>query len=101
MLYILPLAFGYMYLGPTLSTTHALAAPRMRALASAVLFFIINLIGLGLGPTLVGAVSDWLAPTYGADSLRYALVATFLFNLWSAWHYFMAARHLERDVAAA
>ena len=97
-LYVLPLAFGYMYLGPTLATTHALVAPRMRALASAVLFFIINLIGLGLGPTLVGVVSDALQASYGADSLRYAIVATFFVNVWSALHYWIAARHLRDDL---
>lgn len=97
-LYVLPLAFGYMYLGPTLATTHALVAPRMRALSSAVLFFIINLIGLGLGPTIVGIISDALTPTYGPDSLRYALVATFCFNIWSALHYYYAARHLAADL---
>lgn len=100
-LYVLPLAFGYMYLGPTLATTHALVAPRMRALASAVLLFIINLIGLGLGPTIVGLVSDALSPTYGADSLRYAIVVTFCFNVWSALHYYLAAKHLRRDLDAA
>lgn len=100
LLYVLPLAFGYMYLGPTLATTHALVAPRMRALASAILFFIINLIGLGLGPTLVGLVSDALAPTYGAESLRYALVVTFMFNVWSAAHYWFAARHLRGELGS-
>lgn len=101
LLYTLPLAFGYMYLGPTLATTHALVAPRMRALASAVLFFIVNLIGLGLGPTLVGVISDALTPSYGIDALRYAIVATFCVNGWSALHYYLASRHLRADLAAA
>lgn len=100
-LYTLPLAFGYMYLGPTLATTHALVRPRMRALASAVLFFIVNLIGLGLGPTLVGVISDHLAPAYGSDSLRYAIAATFGVNLWSALHYYFAARHLRGELETA
>ena len=98
-LYVLPLVFGYMYLGPTLATTHALVAPRMRALASATLFFVINLIGLGLGPTVVGMISDALRPEYGSGSLRIALVVTFLFNLWSALHYFLAARYQRGDLA--
>ena len=99
-LYTLPLMFAYMYLGPTLATTHALVAPRMRALASAVLFFIVNLIGLGLGPTIVGIVSDTLSPHYGADGLRYALVLTVFVNVWSAAQYYMASHHLKRDLAA-
>lgn len=101
LLYALPLALGYVYLGPTLATTHALVAPRMRALASAVLFFIINLIGLGLGPTVTGMISDALTPQYGADALRYAIVATFCVNAWSALHYYLASRHLRRELALA
>lgn len=97
-MYVLPLAFSYIYLGPTLATTHALVQPRMRAMASAVLFFIVNLIGLGLGPTLVGVISDALVATRGADSLRYAIVVTFCFNFWSAAHYWLASRHLKSDL---
>lgn len=101
LLYALPLALGYVYLGPTLATTHALVAPRMRAMASAVLFFIINLIGLGLGPTVTGMISDALTPQYGADALRYAIVATFCVNAWSALHYYLASRHLRSELAPA
>lgn len=101
LLYVLPLALGYMYLGPTLATTHALVAPRMRALASAVLFFIINLIGLGFGPTVTGMISDALSPRYGVDALRYAIVATFCVNAWSALHYYLASRHLRHELALA
>ena len=97
-LYVLPLAFAYMYLGPTLATTHALVQPRMRALASAVLFFIINLIGLGFGPTIVGLISDALQPQYGSESLRYAIVCTFCVNVWSAVHYLFAARHVRAEI---
>ena len=99
-LYSLPLMFAYMYLGPTLAVTHSLVAPRMRALASAVLFFIVNLIGLGLGPTIVGILSDVLSPKYGSDGLRYALVLTVFVNLWSAVQYYIASRHLKQDLEA-
>ena len=43
-------------------------------MASAILFFILNLIGLGMGPSAVGFLSDYLEPTYGVESLRYAMV---------------------------
>lgn len=98
-MYVIPLTFAYIYLGPTLATTHALVQPRMRAMASAVLFFIVNLIGLGFGPTMVGAISDALIPGYGTDSLRYAIVLTFLFNIWSAVHYWYASKHMRTELA--
>ena len=90
------------YLGNTIATTHALVGARMRATASAILFFTLNIIGLGLGPTSVGILSDYLAPTLGIESLRYAIV--FLLPpvmAWSACHFLLASRALRGDLAAA
>ena len=92
---------GSMYLGPTFAMTQALVRPHMRALASALLLFILNLIGLGLGPQVVGIVSDLLAPRLGAESIRYALLGVVvLCALWSTAHYFLAARTLREDLQA-
>ena len=92
---------GGVYLGPTFAMTQTLVKPHMRALASAILLFIINLIGLGGGPLAVGIVSDFLKPTYGDESVRYALL--WIVTLGAAWatlHYLLAARTLERDLEA-
>lgn len=92
---------GPIYLGPTAAMTQGLVKLRMRATASAILLFVINLIGLGLGPQAVGALSDLLAPTYGAESLRYALLSVVVTgSVWSALHYFFAARTLREDLTA-
>ena len=96
-----PVFLGAMYLGPTFALTQALAPLRMRAVASAFLLFMLNLIGLGLGPQLVGIASDLLASRLADDSLRGALVLTVLFNLWSGVHYFLGTRTLRADLAVA
>jgi len=88
------------YFGPTAAMTQALATPRMRAVAASVLLFIQTIIGLSLGPTVAGAISDLLKPSYGEDALRYALVIISLVNIWSAVHYFLGARHARKDVEA-
>jgi MFS family permease len=93
-----PVFFGAMYLGPTYSITQALAPLRMRAMASAFLLFLINLIGLGLGPQLVGVVSDLLSSRLGEESLRWALVLTVAINVWSGVHYFLGARTLRVEL---
>ncbi|MFP5468475.1 MAG: spinster family MFS transporter, partial [Alphaproteobacteria bacterium] len=59
-LLIVPLFFNYIYLGPTFAMIQGLATVRMRAIASAILLFVISLIGLGLGPFGVGVLSDYL-----------------------------------------
>ncbi len=94
-----PVFLSAMYLGPTFAITQALAPLRMRAVASAFLLFLINLIGLGLGPQIVGVASDLLASRLEQDSLRGALVLTVMFNLWSGLHYFLGARTLRADLA--
>jgi len=92
---------GPIYLGPTFAMTQSLVRPDMRALASAILLFIINLIGLGMGPWFVGMLSDALKPSYGVDSIRYALLGTVVVGAaWSAVHYLLAARTLAEDLRA-
>ncbi len=92
---------GGMYLGPTFGMTQSLVAPRMRATASAILLFVINLIGLGLGPQAVGILSDLLHGEFGIESLRYALLSVVaVFASWSVVHYWLAARTLVEDLAA-
>lgn len=93
---------GAMYLGPTFAMTQSIAKPHMRALASAVLLFIINLLGLGLGPWALGALSDALVPRFGGESLRWAIVIVAVVgNVWSAAHYLLAARTLRHDLATS
>jgi len=90
-----------MWLGPTAAMIQGMVKLRMRATASAIMLFIINLIGLGLGPQAVGALSDLLAPSYGHESLRYSLLMVVAVgNTWSAVHYFLAARTLREDLKA-
>ena len=95
--YLLPVFFGGWYLAPCIASTHFLVGVRMRAMASAVLFFVLNLIGLGLGPMLTGFVSDALTPAYGVDGLRYAMAITVLVNLWCAVHYYLCSRTIKQD----
>lgn len=90
---------GSAYLGPSFAMTQALVSLRMRAVASAILLFVLNLIGMGLGPYLVGVLSDILTPDFGIYSIRYAMCAAVLVNVWAAFHYFIGARTMRGDLA--
>ncbi len=96
-LYTVPAFFGGFYLAPTFALIQGLVSLRMRALASSIVLFILNIIGLGFGPQLVGFLSDLMAPNYGQESLRMALLILSFINLWCAWHYFAAGRTLRED----
>lgn len=101
-LFIIPGFLATVYLGNTLAMVHGLVGSRMRALASAILFFVLNLIGLGLGPWSVGVLSDYLEPSLGVESLRTALIYLVpVASVWSAFHFTMAAKHLRADLAGA
>ena len=90
------------YLAPNLAITHSLVGLRMRAMSSAILFFILNFIGLGFGPMVIGFVSDMINPTYGIESIRYALLIVIpISTVWSATHYFIAAKHIRDDLKLA
>ena len=89
---------GSAYLGPSFAMTQALVSLRMRAVASAILLFVLNLIGMGLGPYFIGILSDVLNPTFGAESIRYALCVAVLVNLWAGVHYFLGARTMRGDL---
>jgi predicted MFS family arabinose efflux permease len=91
---------GAMWLGPVFATTQSLVRPDMRALASAVLLFVINLIGLGIGPQAVGVLNDLLTPWAGAAAVRYSLLIVGVMNVWAAIHFTIAARTLRADLPA-
>lgn len=98
---VLPTGLGLMYQAPAFAITQSLATPKMRATAAAVLLFVINIIGLALGPLATGALSDALEPRFGADSLRWALLIVSSLFVWSALHFHLASRTLVRDFERA
>jgi MFS family permease len=86
--------------GPMFAATQTLVPPHMRAMSIAIILFCSNLIGLGLGPLAVGALSDVLQPRSGVESLRYSLMAMSPGYLWCAWHLWRASQTIESNVAA-
>ncbi len=91
-----------LYLATTFAQTQGLVGLRMRGVASALMLFIINIVGLGLGPQTAGIVSDLLRESLGEQSMRYALliVAGGAYPL-SALCYLMASRHIVADLSRA
>lgn len=96
--YFLPACLLSVWIGPSLASTHALVDMRSKAVGSAILFFIVNMIGLGLGPLMIGMLSDYLQPAHGNASLRYAMLwAVLLAGSWSVIHFLLAARSFRED----
>ncbi|MEM9530838.1 MAG: MFS transporter [Pseudomonadota bacterium] len=88
--------------GPaTFSAIQGLVPPRMRAMASAVLLLVTNLIGGGLGTTLVGLFSDLLTPRFGDEALRFSLLGVAVgFSVLATLSYFVASMTIRQELAA-
>lgn len=95
--YIIPAVIGGFFLAPTAALVQQLVDVRMRAVAAAIFSFLLNIVGMGMGPQGVGLLSDALAPSLGASSLRYALAAFVCVNLWSAFHFWRAGMALKQQ----
>jgi MFS family permease len=90
-------ALNILWLGPVVAAVQHLAPPHMRSTASGSFLLINNLIGLGLGPLLIGSLSDALKSTYGIDALRNAAVAGTAFYLLAGLLMLFAGRRLRSD----
>jgi predicted MFS family arabinose efflux permease len=75
-----------------------LVPENMRATSISVVMLVSNLIGMGLGPQIVGSISDLLTPSLGVQSLRYAMLCMLPLGLWSSYHFACIARTIEADL---
>ncbi|QNQ07591.1 spinster family MFS transporter [Sphingomonas alpina] len=96
--YVFNMLFANSYLGPTFAMLQGLAPLRMRAMWAAITLLVINMIGLGLGPTMIGVLSDLYLPYAGkAESLRWALITAVAATPWAIFHYWRAGVMLKRQ----
>lgn len=88
------------YLPPTIALIHTRVEPRMRAMASAIVYFVLNIVGLGFGSPFIGYVSDRLSSEHGDDSLRVALITVLpAACVMATLLMLLAARHIKLEQA--
>ena len=90
-----------LYVGPIFAAMQGVAPPRMRALAVAIHLLVVNLLGLGAGPLVVGALNDALRESLGGEAVRYSLLLVSLTGIVAGSCYVAGARSVGRDLAAA
>lgn len=90
------------YLGPSFAIAQTLAPIHMRAMSTAIFFFILNMIAMGLGPTFTGIMADMFAKTHDSvHAVRLAITVTSLGLLVSAGFFLWAAYLMPKDWANA
>ena len=100
-LFALNAVLGTLWYGPVYATGQSIVPPHMRATTSAILLFIINLIGLGLGPIGVGLLSDFFAIQLHmgkGEGVRWALVVSTLIGVVDIVLFWMARKTIRADM---
>lgn len=88
------------FFAPIYGLLQRLVGDDMRATALAVVTLFVHLIGMGLGPLLVGVLSDLLAPWLGIDSLRAAILIVSSVAFLASYHFWRVGRTVKADLAA-
>ena len=96
-----PTTLNYFYYGPSYALAQQLVRPDERAVATSLVIFGQNLIGLGLGPLFFGILSDAFKPMAGAESVRWVLYGAAWLGLLPAFFFWRASKRLARDLPAA
>jgi MFS family permease len=87
------------HVGPIVAVSHSVVKVGMRAFATSVIYLISELLGLGLGPFLIGVFNDHYRLRLGVDVIRYSMSAAALTTLTGGLLFCLAAQSLERDMA--
>jgi hypothetical protein len=120
----------YFYLGPMYAVSTGVADARTRATAVALTLFVVNLIGIAFGPTVIGILSTFLKSTFmngsgldlslalckdakllgeaqaaacksaDARGLQWSIIIFATLYGWAAVHYLLAGKTLQRDMIA-
>ncbi len=92
-------ALGAMYVGPMFSVVQGVTPPHMRATASAVLLFVVSMIGAGLGPLSIGLLNDHVfGPIYGQHAIRYSMLVMGCLGGFASLLFWQAARDLRQEM---
>jgi MFS family permease len=94
-----PMFFNYFYLSPSIALVQEQVQPHERVLAGALLLLVMNLIGLGLGPTFLGAASDYFRPSHPEHSLQMAFYTLVPFYVLAVVSFQWLARAIKREGA--
>lgn len=86
------------YLGPSFAIAQTLAPIHMRAMSTALFFFILNMIALGGGPTFAGWLIDVFASHHNElDAMRYAMSVTAFIFIFSILSFIIVSKTLPKD----
>lgn len=98
LLILVPTILNAAYYGPAYACVQGLVRKELRAVAASLMLFGQNLIGLGLGPFIFGALSDILQPMAGTESVRWVLFGAAWLGFIPAFFFWRASLRLNAEL---
>lgn len=95
--FVVSASLAGVFWGPTFAYLHSRVSVPMRPMGTALFIFFFNLIGVGIGPTIVGILSHTVFAVFGTRSLGFALIVVQAAGLLGAWHYWQVVRRIDAD----
>jgi MFS family permease len=99
--YFLTVVCAGAYLAPVIAINQRIMPVRLRALTTALVYLVLNLIGPGAGPLAAGMLNDALVGAYGTEAVRVSLTVTLLGAIVGCALLLYAAKQLPRDLRLA
>lgn len=94
---ILLLGVALIWLGPAAADVHDIAGPQLRGLAIGIYFFVVNIIGYGFGPPLIGKINDLFGVAQDPNQMRYSLLICPLACVIGAIFLYLGSRSMEKE----
>ena len=84
--------------GPAVVVMQGIVDAKIRASTAALYLMISGLLGLGFGPLVIGIISDWLEPSYGVESIRYALMFLVVPSIIAFFLFLLAGHSYKKEI---
>ncbi|WP_460551154.1 spinster family MFS transporter [Ferruginibacter profundus] len=96
--YIVPSLLSSMFLGTAFALIYRVVANDVKALATSICMFIVNLLGISMGPLIIGFLSDLMAASLGTFSLRWALMLALVVSTIAIFLFLKAAKYAGQEI---
>jgi predicted MFS family arabinose efflux permease len=87
------------HVGPVISVSHSIVKVGMRTFSTSLLYLITELIGMGGGTLIIGALTDHYLPRLGPNAIRYSMSTAAAATLIGGVFFILAAQYLKEDSA--
>lgn len=96
--FVIVQALSPVHVGPMVAVSHSVVKVGMRAFATSLIYLLAELLGLGMGPYLIGIFNDHFQKQLGVNVIRYTMFPAAVTTFIGGVLFIAAAQYLRRDM---